>query len=258
MEFDADYTPEGAALQAAYKINNEHTLRLNSGAFVLDEIAASSHDPFLLGALAIWDAKWNQHWESSFGVSVYDIVSKDGLATGNVANNNTGNTRNADGSPAASFNPIVLSGSVTYKLDTMPIFHGAFPIRLAGEYLNNPATENENQGWWIGVTFGSAAKKGNWELSYRYQRLEADAWYEEFVDDDNVGYFQTTGASDKSGLSGGTNIKGHLVKLNYAITDSLTFGLTGFFNELIQPHPGDSKSGATHLMSDLLWKFLRH
>ncbi|HEU5125666.1 MAG TPA: putative porin [Verrucomicrobiae bacterium] len=255
MEFDADYTPEGAALQAAYKFNNHHALRLTGGAFVLDEIAASSHDPFLLGAQAIWDAKWNKHFESSLGISAYDIVSKDGLATANVANNNTGNTRNADGTPAASFNPIILSGSATYKLDSVPAFHGAFPIKLAGEYLNNPAADDENQGWWAGVTFGSAAKKGNWELSYRYQRLEADAWYEEFVDDDNVGYFQTAGASDKSGLAGGTNIKGHLVKLNYAITDSLTFGLTGFFNELIDPRPAGSKSGATHLMADLLWKF---
>jgi hypothetical protein len=255
MEFDPDYTPEGAALQAVYRFNDHHTLRLNSGAFVLDEIAASSHDPFLLGGQAIWDAKWNKQVESSFGLSVYDIVSKDGLTTGNVPNNNTGNTRNAAGSPAASFNPIVASASVTYKLDSMPVYHGAFPIKLAGEYLNNPAADSNNQGWWTGVTFGNAGKKGNWDITYRYQRLESDAWFEEFVDDDNVGYFQTAGASDKSGLSGGTNIKGHLVKLNYAITDSLTFGLTGFFNELIQPRPGGSKSGATHLMADLLWKF---
>lgn len=255
MEFDPDYTPEGAALQAVYKFNDHHTLRLNSGAFVLDEIAASSHDPFLLGSQAIWDAKWNKHFETSLGASVYDIVSKDGLTTGNIANNNTGNTRNAAGSPAASFNPIVVSGSVTYKLDSMPIYHGAFPIKLAGEYLNNPATDNDNIGWWGGITFGSAGKKGNWDFSYRYQQLESDAWFEEFVDDDNVGYFQTAGASDKSGLSGGTNIKGHLVKLNYSITDSLTFTLTGYFNDLIDPRPAGSKSGATHLMADLLWKF---
>ena len=33
MVFDADYTPEGAALQLVYTINDQHSLKLNGGAF---------------------------------------------------------------------------------------------------------------------------------------------------------------------------------------------------------------------------------
>ena len=255
MVIDPDYTPEGAALQTAYKFDDVHTLKLNGGAFVLDELSASSHDPYLLSAQAIWEAKWNKHFETTLGVAAFDILSPESLTTANVPNYNGGNTRDASGALVHSYNPIVVSGSVTYKLDSFPGYHGAFPIKVAGEYLNNPATSSQNVGWWAGATFGSAGKKGNWDLSYRYQRLEADAWYEELVDDDNVAYFQSAGAGDKSGLVAGTNIKGHLVKLNYSINDALTFGLIGYFNELIVPTPAGSKSGGMFLAADVLWKF---
>ena len=89
------------------------------------------------------------------------------------------------GAYAANFNPIVGSGSVTYTLDSFPLYNGAFPIKLAGEYMNNPGASSNNEGWWGGVTFGKAGKKGTWDLSYRYQRLEADAWWDQVVNDDN-------------------------------------------------------------------------
>lgn len=255
MEIDPDYTPEGAALQAAYKFDDKNTLKLNGGAFVLDELAASSHDPYMLAAQAFLETKWNQHFESAVGISAYNILNPESLTTANVPNYNGGNTRDAGGALVNNYNPLVASASVTYKMDSFPMYHGAFPIKVAGQYLNNPAVENQNQGWWGGVTFGSAGKKGNWDLSYRYQRVEADAWYEELLDDDNVAYFQSAGAGDKSGLVGGTNIKGHLVKLNYSPADSLTLALTGYFNDLIDPSPAGSKSGGMFLAADLLWKF---
>jgi len=50
MEFDPDYVPEGAAIQAGYRLSDAHELRLNSAAFVLDELAASGRDPYMIGA----------------------------------------------------------------------------------------------------------------------------------------------------------------------------------------------------------------
>jgi hypothetical protein len=255
MEFDPDYTPEGAALQAAYKINDAHALKFNGGAFVLDELAASGRDPFLFGGQILWDAKWTKQIESSLGVSGFSVVNTGNLTTANVPDNNTGNTRSAAGNLVYNYNPIIASGSLTYKLDKFPLYKGTFPIKLGGEYLNNPAAPSSNTGWWAGVTFGKAAHKGQWDLAYRYQRLEGDAWYEELVDDDNAAYFQAAFTGGKSGMVGGTDIQGHLVKLNYAITDSLTFTFTGYFNELIHPNPAGSKSGGIHVMADVMWKF---
>ena len=48
----------------------------------------------------------------------------------------------------------------------------------------------------------------------------------------------------KNGWVGGTNIKGHLIKFNYSLTDALTFTFTAYINELINPN---LNTGATRV-----------
>jgi hypothetical protein len=258
MVFDPDYTPEGAALQATYKINDNNSLAFNGAGFVLDQ--TTSRGPFLYGAQAIWNAKWTPKLGTSVGIAAYDIADKANLTSIGGANydSNLGNTPNLAGTGyAANFNPVVASGSVTYTLDSFPLYPGKFPVKLAGEYMDNPAAGSNNQGWNAGVTFGKSGKKGAWDLSYRYQRLEADAWWDQIVDDDNVALFPTRPAvnPETGTAASGTNIKGHLVKFNYSIFDSLTFSFTAYINDLINdPVPG-AKTGAVHAMADLMWKF---
>jgi Putative porin len=251
MVFDPDYTPEGGALQAAYKFNDNHSVRFNAAGFVLDEISASSRDPFMYGGQVIWDAKWSPKVDTSLGVAAYNIVNKEKLLAS--YDSNQGNSLTSSTNFASNFNPVVISGSATYKLDSFPLYTGAFPIKLAGEFMDNPAVSSDNKGWWGGVTFGKSGKKGTWDISYRYQRLEANAWWDQIVDDDNAAAFPTS--STKAGLSGGTNIKGHLVKLNYSLTDALTFGFTCYLNDLIKNPVPAAKTDALHVMADVMWKF---
>jgi hypothetical protein len=262
MVFDPDYTPEGAALQATYKINNNNSLAFNGGAFVLDQV--NTRGPFLLGAQAIWNANWTPKLGTSLGIADYDISNDKNIITSSAGPNpydsNLGNTivGGAAGAFAQHFNPIVASGSVTYTLDSFPLYNGAFPVKLAGEFLDNPAAASNNKGWWGGVTLGKSGKKGLWDISYRYQRLEADAWWDQIVDDDNVAFFPVstlTLGNIAVNAAGGTDIKGHLIKFNYSIFDSLTFSFTAYINDLINnPVPG-TKTGAVHAMADLMWKF---
>ena len=291
MEFDPDYTPEGAALQSTYKINDNHSIGLNTAAFVLDNAsstvsgangAGSTKDPWLYGGQVLWNATWTPRLASSMGFAAYNIVNKDGLGLptggttgiannpanynpGGVANNNQGNTRNGTtGNLQYWYNPIVASASFTYTLDSFPLYKGKFPIKPAGEYMYNPGAPSQNEGYWVGAMFGKAGKKGMWDISYRYQYLEADAWYDELVDDDNVAFYTNGGAGfptqPKTGWVGGTNIKGHLVKCNYSLTDALTFTVTAYINQLINPNQnigptGEPNSNAMHVMADLMWKF---
>ena len=127
--------------------------------------------------------------------------------------------------------------------------------------MYNPGAPNNNEGYWAGIMFGKSGKKGAWDISYRYQYLEADAWYDELVDDDNVAFYANGGTTQpKTGWVGGTNIKGHLVKFDYSLTDSLTFSFSAFINQLINPNQnigatGEPNSNALHVMADLMWKF---
>jgi hypothetical protein len=256
MVFDPDYTPEGGALQATYKLNDNNSLAFNGAAFVIDQ--STSRGPFLYGAQTIWNAKWTSRIGSSLGIAAYDMADTANLnatvATGAAYDSNLGNTiAIGTGRPASDFNPIVASGSFTYMLDSFPLYNGKFPIKLAGEYMNNPAAVLDNIGYWGGITFGKSGKKGTWDISYRYQRLEANAWWDQIVDDDNIAVVPaslTTGAA-----AGGTNIKGHLVKFNYSILDSLTFTVTCYVNDLINDPVAGAKTDAVHAMADLMWKF---
>jgi hypothetical protein len=273
MEFDPDYTPEGAALQSSYKINDHHSLALNTAAFVLDEVAGSARDPFLYGGQLIWNANWTPKIASSLGIAAFDIVNKNTLGLnaatlngGGVPNNNQGNSRYGSGLNIGNlkynYDPVIVSGSFTYTLDSFPLYKGKFPIKLSGEYMNNPGAPSNNEGYWSGVTFGKSGKKGTWDISYRYQVLEADAWYDELVDDDNAAFYLNSNPSvlAKTSFDGGTNIKGHLIKFNYSLTDSLTFSFAGYINDLIKPNLnapllGEPKNHALHVMADIMWKF---
>jgi len=277
MEFDPDYTPEGGALQGTYKMNDHHSIAVNAAGFVLDNVSGSYQSPYLYGAQAIWNANWTPRIASSLGIGAFDIVNKQALGLsgganppninpGGVPNINQGNSRDSNGDLIYNYNPIVVSASATYTLDSFPLYNGRFPIKLSGEYMNNPGANPSvgpanNQGYWAGIQFGKAGKKGAWDVSYRYQYLEADAWYDELVDDDNVAFYSNKStALAKSGWVGGTNVKGHLVKFDYSLSDGLTFSFTAFINQLISPNlnigaTGEPQNNAMHVMADLMWKF---
>lgn len=195
---------------------------------------------------------------SSIGEAVYDIVNGDQLTTASAGAGNKGNSVNAVGAPLYNFNPIVADASVSYKLDRFLLYQGAFPIKVAGEYMINPGASgsggtaggepNGNQGYNVGITFGQAGKRGTWDIAYRYQALDANAWFAQIVDDDNAVY--------AAGFAGGTNVKGHLFTADYALTDALLFSFHCYVNSMIgNVNASGSSSAAIHAMADLMWKF---
>lgn len=261
--FDPDYTPEGAGYNVTYRPNDTHTLKLNAGIFVLDEVSGDSHDPYLYGAQVRWDAAWSKAVASSLGVAALNIVHNEALTNGAVPNVQRGNTRSPGaGILATDFNPVVVDAAVTYSfVDGIPLYKAAFPIKLAGEYMNNLAARDREQAWQAGVTFGKAGKKGLWEISYRYKYLGGDSWYEELTDSDFGAYYQaewpnsgqTTGTSTRYGA--GTNVRGHIAKFSYSPFDALTLGISYFRTILINEVPASSNSDMTRLQIDAVLKF---
>lgn len=178
-----------------------------------------------------------------------------------VANQNAGNTRYTTGALSGNlvydYNPVIGSASMTYKLASFPGYNGEFPVRLGGEYMVNPDVSTQNTGYWVGVTLGKAGTKHNWDISYKYQDLQADAWYDEVVDDDNVAFYQT--ANPAAGMTGtlykgGTGIRGNVIKADYSVNAAVTLTVTAYVNELINPLPGQ-KSDARHFLMDVNFKF---
>jgi len=267
MIWDYDIAPEGAALQVSYNISSQHALKFNGGAFVLDEInqgtktinaagvaVAPAHDPFLYGGQLTLESKWSAKIESSLGIAMFDIVNKDSLSNQLQPSYNTGNSRDGNGFLKNNMNPVIGTGSVTYKLDSVPMYEGAFPIKVGGEYGVNPGAAANNRMYRFGTTLGKAGQKGLWQIDYRYQRLEADAWYDALVDDDN-GAFNVGNPQSPGGWFGGTNVKGHLIQGTYSFTDYMNFAFTYYLNDLIIQNPAGRKGAAGHFMIDMMWKF---
>jgi hypothetical protein len=253
--FDPDYTPEGLGEQFGYSINDKHALRLNLGQFVLDEFSSKAEDPFLTGAQIRWDALWTPKIQTTLGLSGYMISGTETLTSANVPDIGRGNTRNAKGALVNDFNPVVVDVSATYNLDSAPYYTGAFPIRVGGTYLNNPAAKNKNTASEVGITFGKAGKRNTWEIGYRYKTLEADSWYEELVDSDTGAFYQKAPPGGSSGYGPGTNLRGHWIRAAWSPYDALTFSATCYLFSLIDEVPRGSDSAARRVQVDASWKF---
>ncbi|MEP6662183.1 MAG: putative porin [Verrucomicrobiota bacterium] len=244
MIFDSDYTPEGLAEQFAYAFHEHHSLKFNFGEFLLDEVSTNSHDPFLLGGQVRLDSVWNPKWQSSFGLSALTISGTENLGSTKVPDQNRGNTR-IGGALQNKFNPIIVDGAVTYTLDKFPMYSGAFPIRLAADYANNPAARANNQAYSAGVTFGKSGKRGTWDLTYKYKYLESDYWFEELVDSDTGAFYQvaTQQSNGGTGYASGTNLRGHYFRAAFSPYDSVTLSATYFLFDLIRGRTSHSEAG---------------
>jgi hypothetical protein len=303
MVFDADYNAgKGLAVQAGYILNDnarsQSKWRCCSSWF--ENFAQTADDPMMWGGvLGRWDANWigdpdnvprscNPRW-ARHGIRTLGEL---GFARQRGCSNiNAGNTRfgtNAALGPVAipgsthavvgnlvnDYSPFVFDAGVTITLEKIPFYSGNFPIRVAGEYMYNPRADENETGWWAGVFFGKASKKNSWEVSYRYKRLESDAWYEEFVDSDFGAYYPVapqsqvippTGAASPtsgfgSGYRSGTGVEGHIVKVAYALSDSFTIGGTWFYTHLVdEPSRAtigkDPETGQHRVQVDAMWKF---
>ncbi len=257
MVWDYDIVPEGAALQGGHNFNENHSLKGIAGIFVLDELnqgyaggntlpagtpASPSHDPFLYGAQAVFESKWTQRIETSVGLAAFDIADKESLSSKVQPFYNAGNTRDPNGFLKYNYNPLIGTAAATYKLDSFPLYPGKFPIKVTGEYMNNPAAPSNNEAYRVGFTLGKAGKKRAWEITYRYQELQADAWFDALVDDDNGAYYangnpQLAGTGKANGWFGGTNVKGHQILAVYSLTDFMNFTFIYYNNDLTHKAP---------------------
>jgi hypothetical protein len=263
--FDVDYTPEGLAEQLSYKFHPDHTVSTYFGQYYLDELQFSGKDSYLFLEQVRLDSKWG-HVNSSLGISGLSIASPESLTTANVPDSNHGNTRTAAGVLVNDYQLGIADGSITYNLDSFPLYKGPFPIKLYGEYIHNFGASDNNIAYSFGPSFGRVTQtgkvqKGNWEISYRYQELQGDANYEELTASDNGAFYRTRPVGEPGSGSfrptffNGLNLRGHAFRVAYAPFDSLVIDGRVWLNETIRVASPVDKAQGVRLLVDLVWKF---
>jgi len=245
--FDTDWTPEGAAAVANWHVNDSHDLVVGGGIFVMDENSGSEADPALTVYKAQLNSKWSPQIASTLGVGGYFLFNKRGFSGTTGLSKNEAGGQTLSGT-SQTYTPIVADASLTYALDSFPLYIGAFPITVAGEYIyNGQAPTGENTGYSAGITFGKAGKKGLWDLSYRYKELQKHSVWEDLADSD-FGSYSGSGATYKTG----TDSRGHIFQFQYNFTDAVNMSVKHYWTERIAANDGlDSH----RLQVDLIWKF---
>jgi hypothetical protein len=253
MIFDGDYTPEGLQEKFVYNLDDKHAFTAGFGQFVIDEQysaagTAENDDVYLMVSQVDWNAKWSMHLNSRIGVGVMNFVGQDKASAAQPGN---GNGVPLSGAGSQDLMPIFGRAEVTYSLESFPRFIGAFPITVGAEYAVNPDAEansaaysgKQNEAYNLGVTFGSAKNRGNWQLAYNYKEIQAASVWRGLNDSD-FGF--NTG--------GGGDVRGHVVKALYHVYDPITIGLAYYLTEQINNAPG-TQAEQQRVQVDLVWTF---
>jgi hypothetical protein len=93
---------------------------------------------------------------------------------------------------------------------------------LFGEYIYNPDPPQDNQGFLVGFKIGDkgVSEKSQWQLAYMYKYLQRDAFLDAFPDSDFY--------------KGQTNVRGHVVSLQYAVFKHVILAITNFYADPIK------------------------
>ena len=256
--FDIDYTPEGAAQQVNWNLSSQHTLRFTAGQFVINELPDSGVDPYLFAGQIRLDSAWSKHWQTTFGVMGLGLLHDSDITTASLPDGGNGNTRTSAGPLGTlkyNMTPWQVGGGLTYFLDPPAFYPGPLPFYAGGQVIKNPSAPDRNLGWLVGGSIGKAGRKGTWEINYKYRWLEGDAWWEEIVDDDLFAVYGEKSIYGSKGVHAGTNLRSHILSLNYAPADYLLITLRYYHNGLIDSVPAGYPSVNNRFLVDLVWKF---
>lgn len=188
--WDSDINPEGVSFNFAFDTGLGAAFA-NTGYWVLNEFSRNEDDPFM------YYLQLGQGFSSG---SLFGTVAGTYYGYQNTDEPNTfefSEGTNTDD----EFDALQLSAEIGTKV-------GATKLAFIGDYMVNTETDtSEDTGYGVGGKLGH----GKWGFKYIYVDLDANAVPDIFPDSDRFG--------------GGTDIKGHEIAGEYALTDNVELGL---------------------------------
>lgn len=259
--WDRDVKPEGIYEKADFNILSSSDLTmtgwLTGGQMPLRENgthASGSSDSTLFAeqlgiSSVLYTPLTERPIEHNVAVSMYhwNRYAKDLNFAGTGTSLARGNS-NSDGSA----NDLDVAGFQVFELYNELAFYpiGKTPFRPYADFArnfqgDNPGTmtgTDELNAWALGIKIGSIVKQKDWEVSYAYKYIGANA---------------VPGFNDSDfGYAGHSGHAGSVFKAGYALTDSLTLNLAAFFvRNLNADTNGVVDQQERRFQTDLVWKF---
>lgn len=235
--WDHDLTPEGVLLRYTTDLTGSSKIHARAGGFWVAEHATEA-DPGLFGMQIYIQQGLSGQWSATAGLSYYDFTHIKGHEALNLVWEG--------GTTSKFFGNSSLGNRFVNDYDLLELFAQvdgnmwSVPIRLYGSYVVNTAAEqgyDEDTGWLLGFTLNRLSKPRDWQFSYDYRDIGADAVVGQFNDSDFVG--------------GGTDGKGHRLSLAYQLAKNVQAGATYYINQITRSSEQDYK----RLQLDILVRF---
>ena len=201
--WDSDLRPEGGAI-----IFNRGALTATAVALWTEE-SSNDDDSFVLASQFGWRQALGDDVRLLAGVGYYNFVDTKGEPVF-FDGDPRGNSVDAFGNYLFGFEEIEAFAELSFNVADLP-------VTLFADYVRNLDAGDFDTGYAIGGKIKLRAGSRPLQLSYIYQDLEADAVLGLLTDSDFVG--------------GGTDGKGHILKVGYALTNKISLRGTLFLNE---------------------------
>ncbi len=204
--WDSDWRPEGTSI----KYDNGQFFAVGLGTWIESDSNTGKQE-FSYGAQAGLKLPLGEHMGLTLGGGYYNFNSKGKssfFGDGNFFGNSSDPVSNTY---LYDYHEVEAFSELDFELFDLPFL-------LFADYVQNLEADDNDTGYALGFNFNEAKKKGTWELSYAYKKLEADAAFGLLADSDFGG--------------GGTNSKGSVVSGAYAVHDNWNFRMTYFLNQI--------------------------
>jgi hypothetical protein len=229
LVWDEDVTPEG--LSARYgAVKGRTGLFGNAGYFFVQERKDSPDASMIAmqGGCSAGLVKNLLSFQSAIGY--YNYYATRGHATFFDSKTGFGNSTDENGDYLSDFNELEWLGELEAR------FSG-FPVSFFGHAVKNTAAKSLNAGWMAGCRLGECNELFSWSLAWQYRKLEKDAVIGAFAESDFAG--------------GGTDNRGHEVKLSVQAGKGTRVSLAGYWNYRNLEKERDYR----RIQADLLIKF---
>lgn len=213
MIFDSGVNPEGVAVQfnRSFVMGRAVDTFINFGILPLATSSSKNISPVLYGVQGGLST-FIVEKKITTGVALYDFSDLKGSSYSTIFSTDAGVQFRDAGKESNTlsggnfiYNYRVLDINTEIPILDLDIFGQTLGLTLKGEFIKNVAEEvKKDSGYVFGFDLGKAKEPGTWDFGYNYRKVLADATIDAIND------------SLHGSSAGGTNVKGHIVSLQYA------------------------------------------
>lgn len=208
MFWDDDVTPMGVGVSWNNNIGSS-TLTLNAGHYSLP-VGMQQFSGKLNSVQAVFAANAGKaRITGAFGVLHFDANKSDPDGASLLRGNGMRNYNVI----VSSLQAKIPAGDTSVTLGA-DYYHNTTKYDPLDDDANTANNFNQKDGYVLSASYGGTSKKGDWLAAYYYSRIEALAVNSSYAQDDWVRWGSATETR-------GTDMKGHELRLGYAITDQL-------------------------------------